>query len=249
MFFVQTKPTGLKEAVGSIIDKIQETGEIPSHLVEIASPHAYPTIAPESDEEPSLEKKLAQTAGEDPDILLTKLANAEQLTIAADLERNDVLLVQGPPGTGKTHTIANLMGHFLAQGKRILVTSEKVKALSVLKDKLPDEIKPLCVSRLGSQKDLLSTANELQDKLSRLSAAKLRRNISDQEQTRNLLIEDLASTRKQIFTLRQKDCETITYNGRGYSFVGLAKRMREEEDKFSSVIPGAVTKGDRKSVV
>ena len=48
-FFVQTKPTGLKEAVGSIIDKIQETGEIPSHLVEIASPHAYPTIAPESD--------------------------------------------------------------------------------------------------------------------------------------------------------------------------------------------------------
>lgn len=243
LFFVQTKPTGLKEAVGSIIDKIQETGEIPSHLVEIASPHAYPTIAPESDEEPSLEKKLAQTAGEDPDILLTKLANAEQLTIAADLERNDVLLVQGPPGTGKTHTIANLMGHFLAQGKRILVTSEKVKALSVLKDKLPDEIKPLCVSRLGSQKDLLSTANELQDKLSRLSAAKLRRNISDQEQTRNLLIEDLASTRKQIFTLRQKDCETITYNGRGYSFVGLAKRMREEEDKFSSVIPGAVTKG------
>ena len=119
---------------------------------------------------------MAQTAGEDPDILLTKLANAEQLTIAADLERNDVLLVQGPPGTGKTHTIANLMGHFLAQGKRILVTSEKVKALSVLKDKLPEEIKPLCVSRLGSQKDLLSTANDLQDKLARLSAAKLRRN-------------------------------------------------------------------------
>ena len=242
-FFVQTKPTGLKEAVGSIIDKIQETGEIPSHLVEIASPHAYPTIAPESDEEPSLEKKLAQTAGEDPDILLTKLANAEQLTIAADLERNDVLLVQGPPGTGKTHTIANLMGHFLAQGKRILVTSEKVKALSVLKDKLPEEIKPLCVSRLGSQKDLLSTANDLQDKLARLSAAKLRRNISEQEQTRSLLIDDLASTRKQIFTLRQKDCETITYNGMGYSFVELAKRVREGESEFSSAIPGAVTKG------
>ena len=106
-----------------------------------------------------------------------------------------------------------------------------------------NEIKPLCVSRLGSQKDLLSTANDLQDKLARLSAAKLRRNISEQEQTRSLLIDDLASTRKQIFTLRQKDCETITYNGMGYSFVELAKRVREGESEFSSAIPGAVTKG------
>ena len=46
-----------------------------------------------------------------------------------------------------------------------------------------------------------------------------------------------------IFTLRQKDCETITYNGRGYSFVELAKHVREGEAEFSSAIPGAVTKG------
>ena len=57
------------------LPKIQETGEIPSHLVEIASPHAYPTIAPESDEEPSLEKKLAQTAGEDPGKLFKSTLN------------------------------------------------------------------------------------------------------------------------------------------------------------------------------
>ena len=37
--------------------------------------------------------------------------------------------MQGPPGTGKTHTIANLVSAYLAEGKRILVTSQKDQAL------------------------------------------------------------------------------------------------------------------------
>ena len=60
---------------------------------------------------------------EDEHILLSKEANAEQLVIAQRLEQHGAVLVQGPPGTGKTHTIANLIGHLLAQGKSILVTS------------------------------------------------------------------------------------------------------------------------------
>ncbi|MFR6360135.1 MAG: AAA domain-containing protein [Sutterella wadsworthensis] len=61
------------------------------------------------------------------------------------------MLVQGPPGTGKTHTIANLLGHFLSQGKRVLVTSHTTKALSVVKDLPPKEIQPLCVTMLGDR--------------------------------------------------------------------------------------------------
>ena len=76
---------------------------------------------------------------------MTKPANKAQLRIAQDIEQNNAVEVQGPPGTGKTHTIANLIGHFLAQGKTVLVTSEKIKALSVLRDKLDEEIRPLCV--------------------------------------------------------------------------------------------------------
>jgi hypothetical protein len=41
-------------------------------------------------------------------------------------------LVQGPPGTGKSHT-----------GKRVLVTAETGRALQVLKEKLPEEIRTL----------------------------------------------------------------------------------------------------------
>jgi len=34
------------------------------------------------------------------------------------------VVVQGPPGTGKTHTIANLLGHFLAEGKNVLINAD-----------------------------------------------------------------------------------------------------------------------------
>lgn len=243
IFFVQPKPTGLKDAVSTIIDTIEATGEIPAHLVEIASPDGIPSVALDDDTELSFEDKLAATAGEDANILLTKKANAEQLNIALDIERNDVLLVQGPPGTGKTHTIANLLGHFLAQGKRILVTSEKVKALSVLKDKLPKEIQPLCVSRLGDTKDLLSTAENLRIKLDTISTNTLRQNVTHYELQRKALIDELATIRKQIFALRQKDVETIVFNGQGYSFIELAKTIYAQEDELSSVIPGHITKG------
>ncbi len=61
-----------------------------------------------------------------------------------------VFVVQGPPGTGKSHTISNLISHLLAHGKRVLVTSEKEHALTVLRDKLPAEIRELAVSVLGA---------------------------------------------------------------------------------------------------
>src|SRR5713101_5029001 len=88
--------------------------------------------------------------GEDEHILLSKPANAEQLEIARRLERNNAVLVQGPPGTGKTHTIANLIGHLLAQGKSILVTSHTAKALRVVRQSVVEELRPLCVSVLDT---------------------------------------------------------------------------------------------------
>lgn len=50
--------------------------------------------------------------------------NDEQVSIVQKLENNDGVVVQGPPGTGKTHTIANVICHYLALGKRVLVTAD-----------------------------------------------------------------------------------------------------------------------------
>jgi len=85
-------------------------------------------------------------------VLLNKPANREQLEIAKQLARRDCVLVQGPPGTGKTHTIANLLGHLLAQGKRVLVTAHTPKALRVLRQKVVEPFQPLCISVLRNDK-------------------------------------------------------------------------------------------------
>jgi very-short-patch-repair endonuclease len=78
--------------------------------------------------------------------------NNEQLEIANRLLLQDAVTVKGPPGTGKSHTIANLICHFVAQGASILVVSHNAKALSVIKDKLPTEIQQLTVSLVNETK-------------------------------------------------------------------------------------------------
>ncbi len=61
--------------------------------------------------------------------------NDEQVSIIQKLHANEGVVVQGPPGTGKTHTIANVICHYLAQGKRVLVTAKSESALAVLQGK------------------------------------------------------------------------------------------------------------------
>lgn len=49
---------------------------------------------------------------------------------------NKASIIQGPPGTGKSETIANVLSHLAATGKRVLFVSQKAQALKVVKDKL-----------------------------------------------------------------------------------------------------------------
>jgi very-short-patch-repair endonuclease len=79
--------------------------------------------------------------------------NDEQVTIVQYLERAPGVTVQGPPGTGKTHTIANIVCHYLAKGRRVLVTSRGERALEVLRDKIPEEVRPLTVALLASDRE------------------------------------------------------------------------------------------------
>ncbi len=85
------------------------------------------------------------------DLYFPKPFNDEQVRIIQLLDISDGVVVQGPPGTGKTHTIANVICHYLAEGKRVLVTSMKDPALAVLQEQLPAEIRPLAISLLTSE--------------------------------------------------------------------------------------------------
>ncbi|MCO5968905.1 AAA domain-containing protein [Actinoallomurus soli] len=83
-------------------------------------------------------------------LLMPLPANDEQERIARKLATHSGVTVQGPPGTGKSHTIANLVSHLVAHGKRVLVTAQKDQALTVLRDKIPEELRDLSLAVLGS---------------------------------------------------------------------------------------------------
>ena len=152
------------------------------------------------------------------------------------------MLVQGPPGTGKTHTIANLLGHFLSQGKRVLVTSHTTKALSVVKDLLPKEIQPLCVTMLGDRKDLEQTSSELITRLTRLNVEDLEARIRALGLERHRLGTALADRRRRIFEQRRIEHEAVEFNGRRYTLTEIAKFLREAE-RLQALIPGEVAEG------
>ena len=155
VLFLRPRILGISTALEAILDSLPTKDKLPYSLTSLTGITNDPN---QKRERISSINTNFSPNGEDETILLSKPANAEQLEIAHRLEKYGAVLVQGPPGTGKTHTIANLVGHFLAQGKSVLVTSEKPKALRVLKEKVVEPLQPLCVSMLedDSRKEMES---------------------------------------------------------------------------------------------
>jgi AAA domain len=87
------------------------------------------------------------------DVFFPKPFNDDQLEIIRRLSKADGPVVQGPPGTGKTHTIANLICHAMATGRRVLVVSRGEAALAVLKEQLPEEVQPLAIAVLSNERE------------------------------------------------------------------------------------------------
>jgi len=179
--------------------------------------------------------------GEDEYILLSKSANAEQLEIARRLERDAAVLVQGPPGTGKTHTIANLIGHLLAQGKSVLVTSEKPKALRVLKEKVVEPLQPLCVSILedDSRKEMEKTIDAISERLAYADADKLEREAAILIQHRTNLLRQLREARHKLIEARGSEYRGINIAGESYSPAEAARHITQKRE-LAGWIPGPV---------
>lgn len=126
---------------------------------------------------------VTSSDGDGKDLFFPKPFNREQVEVVQRLETRPGVVVQGPPGTGKTHTIANIISHYLALGKRVLVTSQKAPALRVLRDKLPEAVRPLAVSLIDSDREGLKQFQEsvdiIAEKLQRLRRHELEREIAD----------------------------------------------------------------------
>lgn len=191
---LRIRNTGIANAVDAIIDDIEQQEVFPSSLAQITGTMAEWELAGFDDLSVNHNQSLESNRDRfsDDDILLAKEANEEQMQIIRRLETRGSVIVQGPPGTGKTHTIGNLIGHLLAQGKSILVTAQTAKALRVLRDKVPEMLKPLTVSVLGSDQEarrqLESSISSITERLTGDSAESLLQKAQHYETERRKLL-------------------------------------------------------------
>ncbi len=235
---VRRRVDGTLKAVEKIIENIEETGQIPPHLKDIVSGGQIDII--DDPHEETIEELLAAVGGESIDILLSKEANKEQLEIAKRIQHYNAVLVQGPPGTGKTHTIANLMGHFLAHNKSVLVTSHTKKALSVLKEQVEPGLQNLCVSVLDdSNVDMEKSIDGITDVMAKYTSNDLKREMESANIVRNQIIRHLGETRKKLFSIINREQNSIVLNGEEISPSKAAAFVLEHEMDLS-YIPGNV---------
>lgn len=160
--------------------------------------------------------------------------NEEQVSIIRKLESNDGVVVQGPPGTGKTHTIANVICHFLAQGKRVLVTSKGDTALAVLQEKLPERIRPLSVALLADEKDGMKqfehSIGKIASEVSSLRPDLLQANIANYEARLNELHARISAVDHAIGADAAQNMQTYVFQGSEVNPEELAKRVMSQFD-------------------
>jgi very-short-patch-repair endonuclease len=75
----------------------------------------------------------------DPSQLFMPLpADSSQVAAVVASASGHSFVLDGPPGTGKSQTIANMIAHNLALGRRVLFVAEKMAALDVVKRRLEE---------------------------------------------------------------------------------------------------------------
>ncbi len=82
-------------------------------------------------------KKELMQKGEYEVSFITKL-NFPQDNAIKGSKVHDNIVIQGPPGTGKTETITSIISDAVLRGKKVLVSSEKLVAIDVIKSRLED---------------------------------------------------------------------------------------------------------------
>ena len=240
VMFLRRRNEGIERAIAGMMAYIDTHGEVPTALMQIVDP-SYQRAKSEP-----LSVSLEDIRGEAEDILLTKQANAEQLAIARKIETAPAVVVQGPPGTGKTHTIANLLGHFLSQGQHVLVTSATSKALTVLKDKLPAGIQDLCVTLLeDSRKDMERSVSGICDRLSRSSAEEMQAEAEKLAAERHKLLTELAAQRTRLENIQRMEArrDYFMLAGKAWSLSRMAAFLHDHAD-LAGRIPGAIQAGE-----
>jgi very-short-patch-repair endonuclease len=243
---LRRRSSGIANAVNAIIEDIEQRSVFPPALAQITG-----TVDAWNGE--SLGDSIglnsviheSRAMGGD-EILLAKEANEEQLQIIRKLERSGSVIVQGPPGTGKTHTIGNLIGHLLAQGKSILVTAQTSKALRVVRDKIPELLRPLAVSVLGSdqsaRQQLESSIGSITERMTCDSPESLLRKAAQFGEEREGLVAQKLVQGQKLRQALENEYREIKVGSLNFSPSDAARRVQKNKS-VHSWIPSPVKLG------
>jgi len=237
ILFLRARNLGFAAAIEGILADLRSREDVPWSLLNIVGEESPIADAP-GESAPAGESNHGTN-----DVLLSKPANPEQIRIAQQLEEHGGVLVQGPPGTGKTHTIGNLVGHLLAQGKSVLVTSHTTKALRMVRHHIVPELRPLCVSvlesDLDSRKQLESAVGAIAERLSRADAGLLETEAKRLEAERLELLKKLEEIRAKLQEARGDEYREIAIAGKSWTPAEAARQIVQEKEEHGWV-PGPV---------
>ena len=239
VLFLRARTLGFAAAIEAISEDLRSRDDLPWSLLNIVGlePPATEEEKPDSSSDPGKA---------DAEILLSKPANPEQIRIACRTKHAGGVLVQGPPGTGKTYTIGNLIGHLLAEGKSVLVTSHTTKALRMVRSQIVPELRSLSVSLLESDLDshlqLESAVSSIADRLSRTDAKALEFETDGLTQERAELVGRLAELRQRLADARADEYRDVVVGGKTWSPSEAARKIAREVE-VNGWIPGPVQLG------
>lgn len=165
-------------------------------------------------------------------------SNEQQLAIINHLDKPEVhvVTVTGPPGTGKTHTIANIVGHFMATGKRVLVTARTPEAIGAVREKLPERLRKLVVAAVGTDRE---SAQQLRDAMRELSDEVLGLDVGEAERRRKELEGHIVDCEKaardadrKLADIARENLEPLEWDGRERSVMDLAIDLESQSQRF-----------------
>lgn len=247
VLFLKNKNLNLSTAIDAIVEDLEKQKD-DEHIPQAIKQFVKPDMSGVSTEKP--ESDVNKAAGYDLDALLAKPANEAQIKLVKSLSHVSHVLVQGPPGTGKTHTIANLIGHLLTQGKSILVSSYTSKALRVLREKLPTNLQDYCVSVFpdSNPEELISrTVNRVTEDHASVASEgtnTLQAEIERQRKLRKELLDQASNIRKQLYkaVLQEKQANAISIGGESVS-LSKAATFVSQNRTLADNIPGKIETG------
>ncbi len=246
LVFLAERTGSVTTAIEAAIRRIKSTDfQIPQVLVNLVG-EADQTDVPQAPSLSAPPQKQRSDASVVCDLLLTRPANPEQEQVLRQLDQTGMVLVQGPPGTGKTHTIANLVGHALAQGKTILITSHAAKALRVVREKIVEELRPLCVSVLdtdaSSREELKEAITAINQKLGSATQTQLNSAVVELKQARDEISRRLSEAEESLKNAIRDEYVDVIVGGEGKNPAEAARSLCEWHDEYSW-LPGPLEAG------